>query len=59
MANAVLSQEGFRVLFKGFDVVESHDNALWTVHPDGTETFIKEMPAPFCIEGGSVFHISP
>lgn len=44
MAIAALRQEGVRALFKGFDVIQSHDNALWTVHPDGTETFIKELP---------------
>jgi hypothetical protein len=44
MASAAFLQEGYRVLLKGFDVVLAHDDALWTVHPDGTETFIKELP---------------
>ncbi len=59
MASAALRQEGFRVLFNGFDVVQSHDSALWTVHPDGTETFIKEILSPVQIEAGHVFNISP
>ncbi len=43
MASAALHQEGIRALFKGFDVVESRDHALWIVHPDGTETFLKHL----------------
>jgi hypothetical protein len=57
MAIAALCQEGIRVLFKGFDVIQSHDNALWIVHPDGTETFIKKLPPRVQIETSRVFQI--
>jgi hypothetical protein len=59
MAGAAFYQEGLRVLFNGFDVVQSHDSALWVVHPDGTETFIKEIPPPVQVEVGRVFNIAP
>lgn len=57
MANAAFRQESLRVLFQGFDVVQSHDNALWTIHPDGTETFIKELPPRFKVEPGRIIDI--
>lgn len=47
MANTVLLQEGWRVLLKGFSVIHSRDNALWSIHPDGTETFIQDLSPPF------------
>lgn len=59
MANAGFQQTGLRVLLKGFDVVQSHDNALWTIHPDGTETFIKDLPPPIWVGTGRIFHIDP
>lgn len=52
MAITGLGQEGIRVLFKGFDVIQSHDNALWIVHPDGTETLIKKLPPRIQIKAG-------
>ena len=57
MAAASVQQARLRAILAGFDVVESHDNALWTVHPDGTETFIKDLPPRVRVEKGRVLQL--
>ncbi|HLB52842.1 MAG TPA: hypothetical protein VJK48_03965 [Chlamydiales bacterium] len=57
MASAAFQQVRWRALLQGFDVMESRDDALWLVHPDGTETFIKELPPRVLVEKGRVLQL--
>ena len=45
LAKAALKQAYWRALASGSTVVKAEGDSLIEVHPDGTKTFIKSLPA--------------